>query len=461
MTNGYRDLSLWWDSLPDELGYSDRPALSGQLTADVAIVGAGYSGLWTAYYLLKHQPDLKVVVLDAHVAGFGASGRNGGWCSALFPASIDAVAARSSREQAVALHEHLVDAVDEVDHVLHTEDIDADFAKGGTLTLIRSQAQADRAAEELATAEDFGLTPHHTRPLDATQALSHLRATDVQGALFTPDCAAIHPAKLVRGLALAVERLGGIIYELSPVLDIKPGAVEGEGFTVRAPIVVRATEGYTPSLRSFKRQLTPVYSLVTATEPIPDAMWDEIGLKERETFGDYRRLIIYGQRTADNRMVFGGRGAPYHFGSRIAPEFDRDNAIFAELERSLVELFPVLQRTKITHRWGGPLGVPRDWFASVSLDPTTGLGTTGGYVGDGVGVSNLGGRTLADLVLSRSTPRTQLPWVNHTSPQWEPEPLRWIGVNAGLVAMSTSDSIEARTGKQAWPARLASRFTGH
>jgi glycine/D-amino acid oxidase-like deaminating enzyme len=204
-----------------------------------------------------------------------------------------------------------------------------------------------------------------------------------------------------------------------------------------------------------------VYSLVTATEPISEAMWDEIGLKERETFSDYRRLIIYGQRTADDRMVFGGRGAPYHFGSSVAPAFDRDNAIFAELERSLVELFPVLGRTKVTHRWGGPLGVPRDWFASVSLDPTTGLGTTGGYVGDGVGASNLGGRTLADLVLSRSTPRTQLPWVNHTSPKWEPEPLRWIGVNAGLVAMSTSDSIEARTGKQAWRARIASRFTGH
>ena len=461
MTDDYKDLSLWWDSLPDDLRHSDRPVLSGQLSADVAIVGAGYSGLWTAYYLLKQQPDLKVVVLDAHVAGFGASGRNGGWCSALFPASIDAVAARSSREQALALHEHLVDAVDEVDRVLHTEDIDADFAKGGTVTLIRSQAQADRAAEELATAEDFGLTPHRTRPLDATQALSHLRATDVQGALFTPDCAAIHPAKLVRGLALAVERLGGIIYELSPVLDIKPGAIEGDGFTVRAPIVVRATEGYTPSLRRFKRQLTPVYSLVTATEPIPDAMWDEIGLTERETFSDYRRLLIYGQRTADNRIVFGGRGAPYHFGSRVAPAFDRDNAIFAELERSLVELFPVLQRTKITHRWGGPLGVPRDWFASVSLDPTTGVGTTGGYVGDGVGASNLGGRTLADLILSQSTPRTQLPWVNHTSPKWEPEPLRWIGVNAGLVAMSTSDPIEARTGKQAWRAQFASRFTGH
>ena len=461
MTNGYRDLSLWWDSLPDELGYSDRPALSGQLTADVAIVGAGYSGLWTAYYLLKQQPDLKVVVLDAHVAGFGASGRNGGWCSALFPASIDAVAARSSREQAVALHEHLVDAVDEVDHVLHTDDIDADFAKGGTLTLIRSQAQADRAAEELASAEDFGLTPHHTRPLDATQALSHLRATDVQGALFTPDCAAIHPAKLVRGLALAVERLGGIICEHSRALDIKPGSVEGEGFAVRAPIVLRTTEGYTPSLRSFKRQLAPVYSLVTATEPIPDAMWDEIGLADRETFSDYRRLIIYGQRTADNRMVFGGRGAPYHFGSRIAPEFDRDNATFAEIERSLVELFPVLQRTKITHRWGGPLGVPRDWFASVSLDPTTGLGTTGGYVGDGVGASNLGGRTLADLVLNRSTPRTQLPWVNHASPKWEPEPLRWLGVNAGLAAMTTADRIEDRTGKEALRAKIASRFTGH
>ena len=461
MPTNPRELSYWWDSLPDALIHADRPALIGDLSADVAIVGAGYSGLWSAYYLLKENPELKVVIVDAQIAGFGASGRNGGWCSALFPASLHNIATRSSREDALALHAHLADAVDEVGRVLQAENIDADFAKGGTITLVRSDVQAQRAADEIAQAKEFGLDDAQLQYLDAEQTKSQLHATQVRGATFTPNCAAINPAKLVRGLALAVEKLGATIYEHSPARDIKPGQVIGSHFALRAPIVLRATEGFTPSLSSYKRNLAPVYSLVIATEPLSDELWSSIGLHQRETFSDFRRLIIYGQRTADNRLVFGGRGAPYHFGSAIKPEFDRDPRVFAELKSTLIDLFPSLDGTAITHQWGGPLGVPRDWFASVNFDPRTGLGTTGGYVGDGVGASNLGGRTLADLVLGQDSERTRLAWVNHHSPKWESEPLRWVGVNAGLFAMSTSDPIEERTGKSTLRARLAGRFTGH
>jgi glycine/D-amino acid oxidase-like deaminating enzyme len=197
-----------------------------------------------------------------------------------------------------------------------------------------------------------------------------------------------------------------------------------------------------------------------ATEPLPDELWARIGLAERQTFSDFRHVVIYGQRTGDGRIAFGGRGAPYHFGSAVQPAFDRDRRVHQALHATLVELFPMLADTAITHRWGGPLGIARDWFPSVGLDPRTGLAWAGGYVGDGVSTTNLAGRTLADLILERSTDITTLPWVGHRSPRWEPEPLRYIGINAGLRLASAADRAEERTGRTTWQARALDRVTG-
>jgi glycine/D-amino acid oxidase-like deaminating enzyme len=230
---------------------------------------------------------------------------------------------------------------------------------------------------------------------------------------------------------------------------------------VRADVVVRATEGYTPQLPAERRTLAPLYSLMIATEPLPASFWAEVGWEARETFSDGRHLIIYGQRTADDRIAFGGRGAPYHFGSRVHDRFDRDPAVFADLRRELVRLFPALDGVPITHEWGGPLGIPRDWYPSVGFEPTTGLAWAGGYVGDGVGTTNLAGRTLADLILRCETELTALPWVGHRSPRWEPEPFRWGGINAGLRLTTGLDRVEERTGTGSrWRERLLARITG-
>ena len=277
------------------------------------------------------------------------------------------------------------------------------------------------------------------------------------GATYTPHCAAIHPAKLVRGLADGVEARGASIFERTTAVAVEPGLVHTDRGLLRADVVVRATEGYTPGLRGQKRAIAPVYSLMIATAPLAQSVWDEIGLAERETFSDYRHLIIYGQRTADGRLAFGGRGAPYHLGSRITASYDDVPRVFAALERTLGELFPILRGVEITHRWGGPLGIARDWHSSVGLDRTTGLAWAGGYVGDGVSTTNLAGRTLADLVLRRDSPLTALPWVGHRSPRWEPEPLRWLGANAGLRAMTWADAAETRRGR---PSRLAKAVNG-
>jgi glycine/D-amino acid oxidase-like deaminating enzyme len=452
----YRHLSLWHETTPGD--WTPRPALPGDLDTDVAIVGAGFTGLWTALYLARADPSLRIALIEAEVAGFGASGRNGGWSSALFPSSLDSIAKRSSREAALALHRAMRDSVDEVIRAGTDEGIDFHAAKGGTIVVARSRSQWARAQAEVEHARSWGLDEDDVRLLDADEATSVLAATRVRGATYTPDCAAIHPGRLVRGLADAVVRRGVDLYEQTRVRAISAGRVVTGHGTVRAQHVIRATEGYTPTLEGQRRQVVPIYSLIIATEPLPAEAWEQIGLRRRETFSDHRHLIIYGQRTADDRFVFGGRGAPYHFGSRIRPDYDRVPRVFDALHETLVDLFPITRDVAVTHRWGGALGLARDWTASVGLDRATGVGWAGGYVGDGVTTTNLAGRTLADLVLGRDTELTRLPWVGHRSPAWEPEPLRWLGINVGLRAMSLADREEARTGRQSRIARLVAPF---
>jgi glycine/D-amino acid oxidase-like deaminating enzyme len=434
-----------------------RPPLDGDLDVDVAIVGAGYTGLWTAYYLAVAEPSLRVAVLEQRFAGYGASGRNGGWCSALLPMSVPAMERRYGRDAAVAMHRAMVSTVDEVGRVAAAEGIDCHYAKGGTVLLARSPAQLARAREEVAVSDRYGLG---LSLVDAEEASARCAATGVLGGTFTPDCAAIQPARLARGLAAAVERRGVRIHEGTRAVALLPRTVLTPQGTVRAGVVVRATEGYTPELPGLRRALIPVYSLMIATEPLPDSAWEAIGLAGRETFGDHRHLIIYGQRTADGRLAFGGRGAPYHYGSRVRPDFDRVPAVFTALRRTLVELFPVLAGIRVEYAWGGPLGVARDWSASVGLDRRTGLGWAGGYVGDGVATANLAGRTLADLILRRGSDLVRLPWVGHRSPRWEPEPLRYLAVNATLRAMVAADAAERRTGRPSRTAAVFDRLLG-
>jgi glycine/D-amino acid oxidase-like deaminating enzyme len=455
----YRSLSLWHDTADDD--WVPRGPLPGDRDVDVAIVGAGFTGLWTAYYLARRDPSLRIAVLEKDVAGFGASGRNGGWSSALFPSSVAWLAGRYGRDAAVAQHRAMQDAVDEIGRVVAAEDIECSWRKGGTVSLARTPVQLQRARDEVTDAQQWGFGPEDLRLLDAQEASARLAATEVLGGTYTPHCAVIHPARLVRGLARAVEASGVPIYEQTPVTDIAPGVVRTTRGDVRAEVVVRATEGYTPTLPRHRRDIAPVYSLMLATEPLSEDFWARTGLAERETWHDLRHLVIYGQRTADGRLAFGGRGAPYHFGSRIRPQHDREPSVFAGLRHILDELFPHLGGAAVTHTWGGPLGIARDWCASVGLDRTTGLAWAGGYVGDGVTTTNLAGRTLADLITGEATDLTALPWVGHRSRRWEPEPFRWLGVTASLRLMSAADAEELRTGRPSRRASVITRLLGH
>jgi glycine/D-amino acid oxidase-like deaminating enzyme len=447
---------LWLETCGDDL--TPRPSLGSDLDVDVAIVGAGYTGLWTAYYLARLDPTLRIAVLEKEIAGFGASGRNGGWCSALFAASRAKVAAQHGRDAAIALQRELFTTVDEVGKIAAEEGMDIHYDKGGTLDFATEEAHAHRLREEVGDERRWGFGDEDFRWLEPSEASERISVRGARGAVFSPHCAAIHPARLARGLARAVERHGVTVFERTTVVELAPGRVRTTDGLVKADVVVRATEGYTAKLPGLRRALVPVYSLMIATEPLPDAFWKKVGWARRETMTDARHLIIYAQRTADGRIAFGGRGAPYHFGSRVEDRFDREPRVFSELRRSLVGLFPEAASARITHRWGGPLGIPRDWYSSVGLDRRRGMAWAGGYVGDGVGTSNLAGRTLADLILRRDTPITGLPWVDHRSRPWEPEPLRWLGVNLALRTMASADHVEARTGRPARRAALIVRL---
>ena len=441
----FRSLSYWHDTVPDDL--SPRAGLPGDLTADVAIIGGGLTGLWTAYYLARRDPSLHIVVLEKEIAGFGASGRNGGWCSALFPTSTSALERRHGRESALRMRRAMIETVDEVGRVTAENGIDCDFVKGGTVTFVHSDAQRIRANAEVAEAVSYGV-----------DLLSWSEDHDY---VLDPACARLHPAKLVRGLARAVERLGVTIHEQTEVRGYSPRTVVTARGTVRCDTVVVATEGYGATLPQTHRRVLPLYSLMIATEPLSDELWSRIGIEHGQTFADYRHLLVYGQRTADNRFAFGGRGARYHWGSSIRPEYDRAPRVFEHLRKTLVEFFPPVADAAVTHTWGGPLGVPRDWHAGVSFDRDTGVAQAGGYVGDGLSTTNLAGRTLADLITGTDSELTSLPWVGHRSPDWEPEPLRFIGSNLGLVAMTVADAEEKLTKRPSIAAKVMAPLTGH
>ncbi len=454
---------LWSDdpkfrtSVDDHRGLEPSTLDIDGLSCDVAIVGAGFTGLWTALYLLDADPTLDVVIIEAHHVGFGASGRNGGWCSPLLPMSLDKIARQHGRQAAVCARRTMVTTVDEVASQVALMGIDCDFAKGGSLELLRNRPQHMRAEHHIQTMRQLSIPESHVRIISGAELASHIRVRDATSAVFETESAVLHPGRLAHGLGRALRSRGCRIVEGVTALRIDPGRVVTDIGEINAPHVIRATEAFTPHLRGLRRDVLPLYSLMIATEPLDDDVWSEIGLDSRPSFTDGRRILVYGQRTADGRIAFGGRGAPYHFGSRIRPDYDTHVRVARHLVDSLHEMFPRTASARITHHWGGPLAAPRDWNCSVRFDPRTGLGSAGGYVGDGVATSNLAGRTLADLVLGRNSDITQLPWVQHASPRWEPEPIRWFAVNGMARLASLADRFESRRNK---PARVLDYLIG-
>lgn len=417
-----------------------RAPLDRSLSVDVCIVGAGLTGLWTAYYLKRASPSLSIAIVEQHFAGFGASGRNGGWLSAAVAGSLDRYAERRGDDGARALQQTMIDAVDEVIRVARAEGINADIVKGGVLRVARTAPQLHRLHDAVAAAERWG-DPHATLSAEATRA--RINVAGALGAAHSVNGASLHPAKLVRGLAEVVALSGVAIYESTPVSQIRPHEVVTPFGMIAAQFVVRATEGFTAALPALHRLWLPMNSSMIITAPLADATWDQIGWRAGETLGDSAHTFMYAQRTADNRIAIGGRGVPYRYGSRIDRNGETPLVTVGELRHVVTDFFPMLRDVDIEHAWSGVLGVPRDWCATVGLDRSTGLAAAGGYVGHGVTTTNLAGRTLRDLILGDDTVLTHLPWVDWQSRTWEPEPVRWLGVRALYLAYRAADRAEA------------------
>ena len=437
-----------------------RPALSGSRTADVCIVGGGFTGLWTAYELLRRQSSLDVVVLEAHEVGFGASGRNGGWVEGSLAGDREHWAARGGRDGVIALERAMHETVDEIGRVAERERIDCGFKKGGALTVAQSELHAGRVRAAVQRDREWGLGDEDSVLLDGAQAQARVAVDGVLAARWFAHCARVQPATLVRGLGEAAERAGATIFEGTTVRRIEPGVARADSGEVRAGVIVRATEAYTAGLEGQHRVMLPLYSSVIATEPLGPSVWNELGWENAETLADSRHRYIYAQRTADDRIVIGGGGIPYRFGSGTDAEQPPPTEVATAIRRRLAQLFPSLADVRVDGVWQGVLGVPRQWAPAVGIDRATGLAWGGGYVGEGVAAANLAGRTLADLILERETELTTLPWVGSMGRRWPPEPLRFAGVRGVNAMMRVADRREQLTGRDSLAGRAAHLISG-
>ena len=449
--------SFWLDQVGEPF---TRPRLQGTHEADVCIVGGGFTGLWTAYELRRADPRLKVAVVEAEHAGFGASGRNGGWVLGKVSGSPEAWRRRGGNRAPRAMSQAIQATVAEIGEVVAREGIDCDWHHGGSLTVARNQPQLDRLRSELEREREWAGDEAAWRLLSAPELRERVAIDRGIGALYTPHCARVQPAKLAVGLARAAERSGVAIYERSPAISVERGVAHTDGGEVKARYVILATEGYTANLPGRHRVLLPLNSAMIVTEPLPAEVWLQLRWEGAETLLDGSHLYTYSQRTGDGRIAIGGRGVPYRFGSRTDREGPVPQRTVQELGARLCALFPALSNVPVSRAWHGVLGVSRDWCPTVGLDRASGLGFAGGYAGEGVAASNLAGRTLCDLVLERDSELTRLPWVGKPARNWEPEPLRFIGARGVYRLYREADRREAKTGRRSRIATFATAIAG-
>lgn len=439
-----------------------RLSLPGSAEVDVAIVGAGLTGLWTAYYLAQAMPALTIAVLEKHCVGYGASGRNGGWLSGEPVGQFRRYAKTHGTACAKAMQRQMFSTVDEVLRVTSTTGIVADIERAGLLRVATNDAQMQRLLQHVDTLKRQGWGADDVSVLTPPELRERVHVAGARGAFWTPHGARLHPAKFVTGLAAAVERLGVRIYEDTTVDSVNAGIVRTGRGNVKAHMIVRALEGYTDSLNKCRRKYLPMNSSMIVTEVLPRSVWDEIGWSGGELLGDFGHSFAYSQRTTDGRIALGGRGVPYNFASSFSPDGRTATKAITQLVDKLASTFPAVSRSAIQHAWSGVLGVPRDWCAAVNFDPRTGVGSAGGYVGHGLAGANLAARTLRDLMLGDETELTTMPWVGRRSRRWEVEPLRWIGASALYATYRRADRREASTlgSRTTLSARLADTISG-
>jgi glycine/D-amino acid oxidase-like deaminating enzyme len=458
MING--ELSFWHHSMG--LGAPQRQSVQGDLSVDVLIVGGGLSGLWTAYALATKAPHLSVAVIEAESVGYGASGRNGGWLSAK-PVGTRSVLAKAagSREAVVRTEAQLERALDQILEVFDSNNADIDAVRGGWMQIARTASEQKRIEKYLDYNRSWGVENERLTLLSAAEAEARVAVEGTTGALYSPDNVRIHPTKMVTALAGIVERMGVDIYEASSARDIMSGRVSVNGHTICARDIVVAVEGYASALPGQKRDVLPLNSTMIMTEPLSDSQWERIGWSGAEGISGAAHTYFYGQRTADGRIAIGGRGKPYRFNSALDANGEVDAGTVRALESMLRDIFPGL-RVPTAHAWCGVLGVTRDWSPFIEHNREQRVVQIGGFAGQGLTATYLGGHAIAEMILPDTEQTTAEAWARSRPRKWEVEPLRWIGSNALYKVYALADVLErqSRSGKTSILALMADRVAG-
>jgi glycine/D-amino acid oxidase-like deaminating enzyme len=424
--------------------YEPSPPLSGALEADVAIVGGGFTGMATAYYLLKAEPSLKVVVLESEVIGYGASGRNGSFAMTVVGLGLDLLTKMKGRERALAAHRYMERAVDTVGELVAEEGLDCDYIRPGFLRMATTPAYERRIRREIELAHSLGI--EEVEWLDRDAARARVSSDRYLGAWWEPRTALINPLKLVREMKRVVVGLGATVHERTPVESIaRPGRfrLRATNGRVDAERLVLATNAYSHLLPQLRRKQIPAWTYVIATEPLSAEQLAPIGWEGREGVEDARNLIHYYRRTPDDRVLMGGGPVGLGYGR----DMDRDSGpgAWAHLESHVRDVFPSLAGARITHRWGGPFSVTTDLAPAIGCLGDSRAVYSVGCIGHGVSMTHLNGQTIRDLVLERETDLTGHWFVNRRVVPWPPEPVR-LGASLAMRGyLELEDRIHERS----------------
>lgn len=434
---GYGSQIFWLETAPSV----PRPALEGRVEADVAIVGAGFLGLWTAYEIKSADPASSVVVVESEEVAHGASGRNGGFAMTLLDMSLHHLVSNYGKEAAKAAHDAVARAVHEIGEICDSEGIDCDYHLGGLLVVATNPAQQRRVEKDLEAARLLGL--EGIRELSESEVRAEVDSPTYKMGMFEPDCAVLNPAKLARGLAEVVERKGVRLFEGSPVNQIETSAgkvsVRTPKGVVLADKVAVCTNAWAAKMARFQRKIVPLYTYVLLTEPLGAERLSKIGWKRRQGIEDKRNYVHYYRLTADDRILWGGTDGMVYRDLGIKPSYDRNDAIFDKLERTFRWTFPQLDDVRFTHRWGGPVAMTPT-FVPIHGSHDDGRVLYGlGCNGHGVAPTRLGGKILADMALERDRGFQDLFFVRGKELEFPPQPLCWVGAELTRRALLSQD----------------------
>jgi len=443
----YSDKSFWLATYGE---YTPNPPVKGDLSVDVAIIGGGFTGLSTAYNLLKDDPGMKVAVLEAEGIGFGASGRNGGFSMTLFGLEPAVTKSLFGQQRTVEAHRYMERAVDYVDALVKEHKIQSDYEFPGFLRAATTPGYVKRIQHDLEILTSMGVTGIEW--IDVNRIRAEVDSPLFLGGWWEPRCGLLNPAKQARELKRIAQKAGADIYEETPVLEIERAPrstlhasrfiLHTPGGTVAAEKVVFATNAYSHLIPGLRSKQVPAFTHMVVTEPLAEKQLKTIGWKNRQGIEDARNLVHYFRLTADNRIAMGGSDVSISYGRDM--ERDLNPRTFADLERDVVRLFPALKGIRFTHRWGGPVSVPIDMAPAIGFlgDPRAIYSL--GCVGHGVSMTHLNGRTIADLLQERKTDLTDVWFVNRKMIPWPPEPLRLIASQAIRGYMRIEDALYER-----------------